>query len=251
VGVRSSALRVARRFFERRGYVLAEWPGPGVRRDLRGALQAASIDLVLDVGAYDGEYALDLRRLGYEGAIASFEPSPAQLGRLRERSAADPRWTVHDVALSDRTLDTTLHRYADGHFDSLHVGGPLGDRFEQHLRPASDTTVRTRRLDELWSDLVPPGADVLVKTDTQGHDLAVLRGLGDRLPEVALVQCEVAVIPLYEGAAGLTLVLSHLEQAGFGLAATEAVSRGPDHVSAIELDCLFVNLSQPPFDWAR
>jgi len=250
VGFKASGLRGLRRLLERAGYLVVEWPGPGVRRDLRGAVRAASIDLVIDVGAYDGEYALDLRRLGYEGAIASFEPSPAQLARLRERSADDPRWTVHDVALSDRSLDTTLHRYADGHFDSLHVGGPLGDRFEQHLRPESDTSVRTRRLDELWSDLVPPGANVLVKTDTQGHDLAVLQGMGDRLPEVAVVQCEVAVIPLYEGAAGLTDVLAHLEAAGFGLAAAEAVSRGPHHVSAIELDCLFVNLSHPPFDWA-
>ena len=211
---------------------------------------AASIDLVIDVGAYDGEYALDLRRLGYDGAIASFEPSTDQLGRLRERSAGDPRWTVHDVALSDTAGRATLHRYADGHFDSLHVGQARGGRFAEHLRAAPTAEVTTRRLDELWADLVPSGARVLVKTDTQGHDFAVLRGLGDHLAEVAVLQCELPVIPLYDGVAGLGEVVTHLEAAGFGLASAEAVSRGPDLVSAIEFDCLFVNLAEPPFDWA-
>jgi FkbM family methyltransferase len=244
------ALRAARATAGRFGYLVVDWPGPGGRRDLRGALAAAGIDHVLDVGAYDGEFALDLRRLGYQGRITSFEPSPEQLERLRSRSAADPRWTVVELALSSAPGRAALHRCADGHFDSLHQGRSRGGRFTSHLEHRDDVEVTTARLDAVWDEHVPTGARVLVKVDTQGHDLEVLVGMGERLREVAVLQCELAVIPLYDGAAGLREVLGHLEAEGFSLAGAEAVSRGPDHTTVLEFDCLFVNRRVAPFDWA-
>lgn len=248
--LRSQALGTIRRVAQRFGYLVVEWPGPGLRRDLRRAINVAGIDLVLDVGAHDGEFGAELRHLGYKGAIVSFEPSPEQLDRLRVRAAAEQNWSVQALALSSSAGTATLHRYADGHFDSLHHGEARGGRFAAGLALQSEIVIKTVRLDAVWNDVVRSGATVLLKVDTQGHDLKVIEGAGDRLANVALIQCEVAETPLYEGAPTLGDVLARLRPAGFSLASLEPVSRGPDHLTVIEFDCLFVNRRVPPFDWA-
>ncbi|MBM3662235.1 MAG: hypothetical protein FJW94_04985 [Actinobacteria bacterium] len=67
------------------------WPPP---RDPAlahvGLIAGARIDLVLDVGAAGGGYALMLRGRGHRGRIVSCEPLPASFERLRAASVADP-----------------------------------------------------------------------------------------------------------------------------------------------------------------
>ena len=51
---------------------------------LNSFLNYNSIDLVLDVGANSGQYALSLRRFGYKNKIISFEPgSEAYLNLIK------------------------------------------------------------------------------------------------------------------------------------------------------------------------
>ena len=53
-----------------------------------------SIDIVLDVGANVGQTGQRLRRVGYTGAIVSFEPGPQAHDTLSEAAAHDAKWTV-------------------------------------------------------------------------------------------------------------------------------------------------------------
>ena len=46
------------------------------------------------MGANRGQYARRLRRTGFKGHIASFEPVPAVFEELRATAAEDPRWLV-------------------------------------------------------------------------------------------------------------------------------------------------------------
>lgn len=57
-------------------------------------LSACKVDCVFDVGAYIGDYAIELRRLGYSGHIVSFEPLPEQFAKLNQRACKDLLWTV-------------------------------------------------------------------------------------------------------------------------------------------------------------
>ncbi|MEQ1826448.1 MAG: FkbM family methyltransferase, partial [Pirellula sp.] len=60
------------------------------------------IQCVLDVGANTGQFAQEIRWLGYSGRIESFEPIPSVFEKLRESANGDSQWGVHPFALGDR-----------------------------------------------------------------------------------------------------------------------------------------------------
>ena len=66
-------------------------------------LGSQSIELVLDIGANEGQFSQDLRAFGYEGHIVSFEPMAEPHGRLSTRAAGDAAWQVHSpTAIGER-----------------------------------------------------------------------------------------------------------------------------------------------------
>lgn len=105
---------------------------------------------------------------------------------------------------------------------------------------ANEETIRIRRGDDAWPEVVPEDArSVFLKTDTQGFDMHVLRGFGDRLKDIRGIQIEVAFKPIYEGMPHYGEVLSFLEQAGFAPSGVYPVSRDSSQ-AIIEADFVFV-----------
>lgn len=78
-------------------------------------LSELSIDLVLDVGANRGQYASELRSMGYRGRIISFEPLPSAFAELSTTLASDPLW--EGLRLVQGRLISL-----DAHLDRLYEG---------------------------------------------------------------------------------------------------------------------------------
>src|SRR5262245_57862738 len=64
-------------------------------------LQYHDINLVFDVGANVGQYAINLRNSGYQGRIVSFEPTLNAFQTLKRLTAGDPSWDAVHCALGD------------------------------------------------------------------------------------------------------------------------------------------------------
>jgi hypothetical protein len=60
-----------------------------------------NIDLIFDIGANDGGYALQMRELKYKGSIMSFEPLSDIFKKLENVSSKDPNWSVYNYALGN------------------------------------------------------------------------------------------------------------------------------------------------------
>jgi FkbM family methyltransferase len=66
-------------------------------------LSKFDIDLVLDVAANKGQFALEIRHHGYAGRIMSFEPLSRAHGQLLQSSMGDPMWDAYPCcALGDQ-----------------------------------------------------------------------------------------------------------------------------------------------------
>lgn len=206
---------------------------------LKAVFASQGTDCVLDVGANRGTYGVLLRDLGYKGLILSFEPLETVFQELSRRASRDALWQTKRMALGEHDESRTMARHERSDISSLLPLNELGGRLFGNMA-VSEETIAIRRGDGLWSEVVPASArSVFLKTDTQGFDMNVLRGLGSRLEQVRGIQIEAAFKPIYEGMPRYNEVLAFLEQAGFALSGVYPVSRDPSH-AIIEADFVFV-----------
>jgi FkbM family methyltransferase len=187
----------------------------------RSLLRSYGVDLVVDVGANDGEYGASLRRLGYSGHIVSFEPLPAASERLRARHARDSRWRSMEIALGDASGDAELHVAGNSSSSSIL---PMLSSHERHAPESAfvgSIPVQIRTLDELADEVIGDAKSPLLKIDTQGYEQRVLDGARRSIGRFVGIQLELSIEPLYDGAPGYLEMLRTIDELGFVLMGIE------------------------------
>ncbi len=203
-------------------------------------MQAHQIDLAVDVGANEGQFARRLRQ-SYDGDIVSFEPVSRPFRRLADVAADDPRWTVHQLALGREAREATIHVAEYSPFSSLLVANAFSKQRFRHSGGQSEETVWVRRLEDVLEPLMSatPARRLFLKLDTHGYDLEAFSGIGRYLKDVAVMQSEVSMIPIYDGMPHWTESIAAYEDAGLHVFGMFPVNRD-DEGRVIEYDCVLV-----------
>jgi FkbM family methyltransferase len=157
-------------------------------RLLRAALKHLTVRTVVDVGAERGELADGLLDAGAE-ELHAIDPHPDNARELADRFGSDPRVKVHEYAVSDADGSSSLR------LSSRPDGTPIS--WGHTLLDAPDTG------EIVWRESVPvtrrslasmvetgelPARVGILKVDTEGNDLAVLRGIGDLRADLVMVE---------------------------------------------------------------
>jgi len=169
---------------------------------------------VIDVGAHVGDVVERLLQAGYE--VFAFEPFPPSFQALAARfakRALEARFHPHNFALGSVDGDLVLHlaqdlsssnRYADATaFNSLAVHSMPDD-----LPFVKSVVVPVRRLADLHRGGLIPSDVCMVKIDTEGYDLEVIRGMEDLRYPVVMAEYWDREIPF--GKTGLLYTLDTL-----------------------------------------
>lgn len=218
--------------------VNANWPE---RQFLRQLLTQQRVDAVFDVGANVGQYAIELRLIGFRGPIFSFEPSSC-FAALQQRAADDPDWHVFNVALGAEPGVATFHEMGASVFNSF-------------LAPSTDETAAYAGANDIARTVtvtVETLATVLprlqqqygfrrpfLKMDTQGFDVQVFRGATAVHDRIVALQSELSIKRIYRDAPLWTDVIAEYTAAGFDLARLFAVN--PTQDTLLECDCFMRN----------
>jgi FkbM family methyltransferase len=202
-------------------------------------LRAHGIDLIIDVGAHDGEYALQTRRLGFDGRIVSFEPLPDVALRLAERSSRDPDWEVRPVALGVETGATRINVAGNSASSSLLPMLPDHERYAPGTGIVGSLGVEVQRLDDIADEVLADSRRPFLKIDTQGYERQVLEGARVTLGRIAGIQVELSIISLYEGAPSLMEMLESVTADGFELMGLEPGFSDPVTGRMLQFDGLF------------
>lgn len=204
-------------------------------------LRELDINCVLDVGANVGQYALQLREVGYTGRIVSFEPLEHLVELLRSAAARDHDWLVFDCALGDKAGAAEIN-VVPGTMSSLLTSSRFGKEWSAKLQDMRPETIQIQTLEAVFDQAID-GLDeprVFLKMDTQGYDLQTFRGAGARLAEILGLQSEVSCVPIYDGMPRLVEQLTEYEAEGFEIAGMFPVTRHKETLRVIEFDMLMV-----------
>ncbi len=174
----------------------------------------------LDVGANVGQYGSRLRsEYGYRGRILSFEPLTAAYAVLTMRAAADPLqlWDVAPrTALGASNGTTTIHVAGNSVSSSILPMDTSHESAAPNSVGRGVEEIAIRRLDDMVRELgVPLGRHVLLKIDTQGYELEVLKGAEKTVAAAGVIQTEMSFQPLYGGQPLFHDVYAYLVGRGF------------------------------------
>ena len=155
---------------------------------IRGPLKMAmpkSRQVVFDVGANRGQYTAEIRRNYSNARVIAFEPNPSSFAELVHMFGSDSNVMCRNIGLGSEAGSLTLYDYAEksgtGHaslyrdvFSDMH-----------HARRIAAIKVPVERLDNFCGREGIERIDFL-KIDTEGHELAVLKGAETLLREERL-----------------------------------------------------------------
>jgi FkbM family methyltransferase len=177
-------------------------PLPALPRDGATSLHEQELDLelllrlyerlaertVIDVGAERGAFVDAFLAAGCP-RLWAVEPYPPHAGTLRERFGDDPRVEVLELALGarDEKAELRIAEDPDGReYPFYHSLTAFADT--ANVRWAGRVTVTCRSLGSLVEDDTLPARVGILKVDTEGHDLEVVRAMGRLSPDAVMVE---------------------------------------------------------------
>lgn len=190
-------------------------------RHLAEMLPALKIESVIDVGANKGQYYDFLRdRVGFKGRIVSFEPIPELAAELQRRTASDPKWTVHNLALGRTPGVLPLHVSDKTGWSSLLTKtSDKANDLAASIKIERVVDVSVRTLDEVFAILEPTlePSSCYLKLDSQGFDLEIMQGAKNSLLSIPALQSELELLKIYENAPDYLRVIEFLRDNGFAI----------------------------------
>jgi FkbM family methyltransferase len=164
----------------------------GEERYLEGRLAGGGVPVLLDVGANHGAYARYMHALSPQARIYAFEPHPRTFENLRARLAGLPGVTPVNAAMGAASGRLQLFDFAGADGSTQASLDEAAVKFFGGETIAHDVAVTT--IDEFMAEQGIAEIDLL-KIDTEGFDLAVLKGARDALARRAIKTIQFEFIP--------------------------------------------------------
>ena len=215
------------------------------RADQRGIIDffySRQVDLVFDVGANVGQFALGLRSLGYTGEIVSFEPIRSVFCELQNAMGNDRKWHGYNIALGSEASVVQINVSHKSVFSSIQRQTSAAQAFDPYAATMRIESVRVEALDTIAEQ--HKFSRAFLKIDTQGYEEQVLKGSRTTLTKTVGVQLELPIVHLYEGVWQFSSACKTMESLGFVPSVILPVNYGRnDQFALLEVDCVFRSTS--------
>ena len=180
--------------------------------DLEGQIEylfrKLEIQSCIDVGAHHGEFIEKLHRLGLRPGTIAIEPSSSASKILDAKSLQNVK--VLNIGLGENSRVVNL-------YETGSVFASVKKRLDLIDRPVSER-VELKKLDDVIEYLDKFPLDrTLLKIDTQGSELEILKGSAYTLKRIPLVLVEVPLNSLYEKTFTINDIVNYMNSQGFKL----------------------------------
>jgi len=190
--------------------------------------------LILDIGAYKGEWATMVRPIFPEAEILMLEAQEERIPDLEAAKRSLGGRVDYRISLlgAEPRENVVFNKYP---------GAPTGNSVLTSWKGGEKFQVRCpmRTVDALLAEAGKPAPD-LIKLDVQGYELEVLKGAANSLQKTQAVLLEVSLIDTYQENPLLHDVTRFMHERGFVAYDICALMRRPLDQALTQLDMIFL-----------
>lgn len=163
--------------------------------DLKSFFDPKEEVLVLDVGAYHGEFSLNFIEVYENAKIFAFEPAKSSYNKLTKKVTKFPNIFPENIAIGEFTCPTTLYKTKASHSSSLLRSN---ENYYGLQKIVGTETVECTTL-KRWLDKKKIEKINFLKLDVQGLDLIILKNVEEILPKIDIIIVEMNFKEQYHG----------------------------------------------------
>ena len=184
---------------------------------------------VLDIGAYEGLWARDFKKLFPEALILMLEGQTSKEDILK-KVCADNKGLDYRIALLGATKKIVNFNIYDTASSVLEENNETGASIEQRELTCLDSLLESTGFSK----------PDLIKLDTQGYELEVLKGGENSLKNTKAVLMEVSLLDIYKNCPLVADVIAYMTNRNFVLYDICSLMRRPLDGALYQSDFLFV-----------
>lgn len=190
--------------------------------------------LVLDIGAYEGNWATSFLTVFPKAKILMLEGQKSKKDILRQKSAANKQLEFRIALLGSAEQEVEFNIYETAS-SVLKEDNETGAKVEiRTLTTLDQLTINT-----------PFAQPDFIKIDTQGYELEILKGAEKTMQYAEFVLLEVSLIDIYKGCPLVAEVMAFMQAKSFVLYDICSLMRRPFDNALYQSDFLFVKESSP------
>ena len=198
---------------------------------------------IFDVGGNEGQFSLAARITFPEAKIHVYEPGKEAFKRMKaglEKNMERTAWEkthLHHKALGEEEGKSILHVTNHDQSSSILCLHPNHETAFPEVKEERTEEVVVGTLEKEMGRTKPEGP-ILLKIDTQGFEMRVLKGAGKALEKIDWVLLETATQPMYKGEVLFPEILQWMQGKGFRFVGPVEVNYSPES-GPVQFDALF------------
>lgn len=189
---------------------------------------------IIDIGAYEGNWATEINTIFPHAHILMIEGQKNKRPILLEKVKSIKNSTVKIALLGAEVKDVKFNIYETA--SSVFT--------EDNETDASEELITLSLLDDIVKDTHFEQAD-LIKIDTQGYELEILKGGRNVFKSAQCVLLEVSLLGIYKEAPLVAEVIDYMKQNGFVLYDICSLMRRPYDKALFQSDFIFLKEEHP------
>lgn len=192
-------------------------------------------DIILDIGACRGDWTSMCRGVYPDASFYLFEPiAYPELEKIKQHM---PRTIVFQALLDETTREVDW-------YEKQNTGDSMFRERTHHYRECVPVKKTTVPLHELIDPYLPLMQNVLIKIDSQGAEIPILRGAGDILQKTDFILLEIPFFGQYnERVPGFLEHIRYMNEIGYVPFDLLEHHYAKDYL--IQVDVLFVSKRHP------
>jgi FkbM family methyltransferase len=206
---------------------------------LNHILKTFHIQTILDVGANEGQYALQTKEAGFAGVIYSFEPLSAPFKKLAERANGISNWKVINKGIGSKDSEMTINVSENIVSSSIFEVEPTSVSANADTRIVRQEKIKITCIDTFLANQTVT-EELMLKLDVQGYEMEALKGAADNLSRFKIIQAELSLVPVYQNAPLYDDIIAFLKSEGFEMFTILPGFRDPATGRLLQADGVFV-----------